>query len=191
MFSGFHCVHSKHKGWRGVWCSGAEGVNIVVSVTAVRVSQSGLRTPSGSHDQIFAVVWTVAVLNVVGRPSWQRTGLSGSRSQSLSVLAIYIMCTFVCVVHFNMHTRPASPGFVQQIMPSSYIYLCINSSLHIWTVICLTTAKFQSFKFPVLGFTLTYVLERLYFRDFMWLLPASCMFFCYIIINIRNFERQT
>jgi len=58
------------------------------------VSQSVLAlSPSGTHDQILAVVNTVAALLSRGVFPDGRTGLSCNRSQYLSVLVTY--------VHFN------------------------------------------------------------------------------------------
>jgi hypothetical protein len=59
------------------------------------VSQSVLAlSPSGTRDQILAVVKTVAVLSWGVLPD-DRTGLSCNRSQSLSVLAIHTYVHFV------------------------------------------------------------------------------------------------
>jgi hypothetical protein len=59
------------------------------------ISQSVLAlSPSGSHGQILAAVKTAAVLLPWGVFTDGRTGLSCNRSQSLSVLVIYI-CTFI------------------------------------------------------------------------------------------------
>jgi hypothetical protein len=44
----------------------------------------------------------------------------------------------VCKYTFLCTHRPASPGFVQHIMPSIYTDLCINNSLDTWTVVFLT-----------------------------------------------------
>jgi hypothetical protein len=60
--------------------------------------------PSGTRDQILAVVKTIAVLFVVGRsPSREEGSVFFNRSQSLSVLAVYTYVHFIsslCVLSF-------------------------------------------------------------------------------------------
>jgi hypothetical protein len=70
------------------------------------VSQSILAlNPSGTHDEVLAVLQTVAVLPVVGRPPVGRTGLSCDMSQSFSVLA---MCVCVCALFYFISFLHAS-----------------------------------------------------------------------------------
>jgi hypothetical protein len=70
-------------------------------------------SPSGAHDQILAVIKTVEVLFVVGRPLDDRTVLSCNKSRSLSVITIYAhvhseLLTNIFVFKFLLHhLRPA------------------------------------------------------------------------------------
>jgi hypothetical protein len=70
-------------------------------------------------------------------------------------------------------------------MPNS----CNFGSLDNSTILCLTAAKSEPFIFPVLGFVFAcvskiYIFMILY--DFCLLLAS----FCYIVVNVRNFECQ-
>jgi hypothetical protein len=79
-----------------------------------------------------------------------------------------------------------SPGFAEQTMPILLV-LCCNGSSVTWTVVSLTTVKFQLLIFSVSGFALSYTTNMfiiMILYDFS-LLPAQ---FCYIIVYIRKVE---
>jgi hypothetical protein len=64
---------------------------------------------------------------------------------------------------------------------------CYNSSLVIWTVVCLTAAKFKPLIFPLSGFALSNIANICIFM----ILYDFCLFpalFCYIIVYIWKFE---
>jgi hypothetical protein len=85
----------------------------------------------------------------------------------------------------NIHSRPVSPGIVQQIMPNLFIY----DTLDTWSIVRLTATKFEPFKFSVLGFVFAYISN---IQIFM-ILYDFCLFpacFGYIIVKVRNLERQ-
>jgi len=94
------------------------------------------------------------------------------------LLILMLLCTKVCV-----HVRPVSPGTAQQIMPTVYTY----SSSDTWTIVCLTTTKFEPFMFPVLGFVFG-CFRHLHYREFVWLLFDSHIF---LLCNHRRTESGT
>jgi hypothetical protein len=67
------------------------------------------------------------------------------------------------------------------VSPSS---LCYHGSLDTWRVVHMTTAKFKPHIFSVSGFALSNVANIFMILDDFCLLPA---WFCYVIINARNF----
>jgi hypothetical protein len=62
-----------------------------------------------------------------------------------------------------------------------------HDSLHTWTVVHMTTAKFKPLIFSVSGFALSSVANIFIFMilDDFYLLPA---WFCYVIIHVRNLK---
>jgi len=113
-----------------------------------------------------------------------------TRFPVFSLFYVYIYTdthTHTCIQCFYIHARSVSPGIVLHIMPNFYTY----GSLDTWTIVCvcLTATKNEPFIFPALGFAFAYVSNIYIFMllyDFC-LLPA---YFFYIIVNVRNFERQ-
>jgi hypothetical protein len=90
----------------------------------------------------------------------------------------------MCIYNYSfgyIHARPVSPALCRRI--------CLILSLDTRTIVRLTATKFEPFCVFGVGFRFCYVsnihiIVILY--DF-YLLPA---YFCYIIVNVRNFERQ-
>jgi hypothetical protein len=128
-----------------------------------------------------------SVLSVVGRPTWQVDGATMyRRSQSLCYVCVHtrvdvdpvlilllllllLLLLMLLCTRVYARARPVSSGTVQQIMPTLYTY----GSLDTWTA-----TKFQLFVFPMLGFDFAYA-SATYYREFVWLLPASYIFLLY------------
>jgi hypothetical protein len=97
----------------------------------------------------------------------------------------------MCISHFiekflllHYTQSSVSTGFTEPFMPLLLI-LCYTGSLVTWTVVSLTTAKFEPPVFSTSGSTLSYTAKM-----FILMIPYDfCLFpaqFCYIIVHIRK-----
>jgi len=90
---------------------------------------------------------------------------------------------YIC---FYLHARPVSLGTVRHIMPNSFSY----GSLDTWTIVRLTATNFEPFTYSVLGFAFAYV-SNIHIIMVLYDICLLPVYFCHIIVNVWNSERQT
>jgi hypothetical protein len=87
----------------------------------------------------------------------------------------YVLVCIFTDYSLYLQARPVSPDTVQQILPEHY---CYYGGLDTWTIVRLTTTKYEPFMFSVLGFASAYVSNI-----HIIMIPAN---FCYKIVYVRN-----
>jgi hypothetical protein len=101
-------------------------------------------------------------------------------------MCIYNIYISLCTIYIYglYQSRQFSAGYAL-----SYRTLCCNGSLVTWTVVSLTSAKFEPHIFSVMGFALSSISN-------IWIMMISYDFcvlppwFCYEIVNVWSFEKH-
>jgi hypothetical protein len=166
------------------------GQVILLSTANQSVCPSWPRVPNCDSWPYFSLEENFDI--VFGGASTRRGGL-GCHVQGAQSFSMLCICSYSCVdvycyyyyyvQRLYVHAKPTSPGIEQYIMPTLYTYVNLDT----WTIVWLIATKFKNFIFLMLGFDFVYVSDiRIVVSLYDFCLLS--IYFCYIIVNLRNLE---